>query len=80
MMMLTIPSEEPSLEYLSLYSRTPVRMATCPRMRRARPPVYFIMKINFSYLMNKLNSLDKLGFPLESSDAASCEYTTHGNE
>jgi hypothetical protein len=33
-----------------------------------------------SYLMNKLNPLDKLGLPLESSDAASSENTSHGNE
>jgi hypothetical protein len=33
-----------------------------------------------SYLMNKLNPLDKLGLPLGSSDAASSEHTTHGNE
>ena len=33
-----------------------------------------------SYLMNKLNPLDKLGLPLESSCAASSEHTTHGNK
>ena len=80
MMMLMIPRGEPSLEYFSLYSCTPERMATCPRMRSARPPVYLILKMSDSYLMNKLNTLDKLGLPLHASYTASSEYTTHSNE
>jgi hypothetical protein len=40
----------------------------------------FEINNNSSYLMNKLNPLDKLGLPLESSNAASSENTSHGNE
>jgi hypothetical protein len=40
----------------------------------------FDIQNKVSYLMNKLNSLDKLGLPLDSSYPASSEYTSHGNE